>query len=239
MSKTLRRDDAFMLELLQANPEAIKFVHPKLTRRAEFMLEALKVDVKVLAHISHDLAHDYEFWGQAFRVDVNTLAYASPGMLKDFDIGEHMNDRAFWHGQEGGKDKTKLYISDRERALYVLEHAENALAIISNELKGDKDVVLQAWRDGMHDQDDECPRLWCDEDLYKDADFVKQLLVKAPSNAEDILDMTDGDGFSKEFYMEACQQNENLCFCLPKEVLSVLVAALLPKADAHAHHKVF
>lgn len=48
------------------------------------------------------------------------------------------------------------------------------------------------------------PRLWCDEDLYKDADFVKQLLVKAQRNAEDILEMTDGDGFRKEFEMEAC-----------------------------------
>ena len=70
------------------------------------------------------------------------------------------------------------------------------------------------------------PRLWRDEDLYKDADFVKQLLVKAQRNAEDILEMTDGDGFRKD-----------LRFCLPKEMLSVLVAALLPKADSHAHDK--
>ena len=57
------------------------------------------------------------------------------------------------------------------------------------------------------------------------------MLVKAPSNAEEILQMTDGEGFSKEFYIEACQQNKVLCSSLPKEVLSVMVAALLPKAD--------
>lgn len=60
---------------------------------------------------------------------------------------------------------------------------------------------------------------------------MKQLLIKAPSNAEEILQMTDGEGFSKEFYMQACQQNRALCTSLPKEVLSVLVAALLPKGD--------
>lgn len=231
MSKELRRNDTFMLELLQANPKAMEFVHPKLARREEFMLKAMKVDVKVLAHIAPDLACDYEFWAKAFSLNVNALAYASPEMLKDFDIGKHMNDRAFWHAQEGGKDKTKLYISDRDRALYVLKHTENALDIISEELNGDRDVVLQAWRDGMHNQDDLSPQLWCDEALYKDESFVKELLVKAPSNAEDILEMTDGEGFSKEFYMQACQENKDLCFCLPKEVLSVLVAALLPKAN--------
>lgn len=231
MSKTLRRDDAFMLELVHANPEAIKFVHPKLTQRVEFMLAAMKVDVRVLAHISPDLMADDDFWAQAFNVNVNALGYASPEMLKHFDISAHMNDRAFWDAQEGGKDKTKLYISDRDRALYVLRHAENALAIISEDLNKDTEVVLEAWRDGMHIQDDESPLLWCDEDLYKDESFVKQLLVKAPSNAEEILQMTDGEGFSKEFYIDACKQNKALCSSLPKEVLSVLVAALLPRAD--------
>lgn len=225
MSKTLRRDDDFMLELVEANPDAINFLHPKL------MVQAIKKDVEVLAHISPDFACDYEFWAQAFSVDVNALGYASPEMLKDFDIGEHMNERAFWQAQDGGKDSTKLYISKRDRALYVLEHTKNALAIISEELKGDEEVVLKAWRDGMHIQDDESPLLWCDQALYKDESFVKKLLVKAPSNAEDILEMTDGEGFSKEFYIEACQQNKALCASLPTSVLSALVAALLPKAD--------
>ena len=116
MSKKLRRDDDFMLELVQANPKAINFLDNKL------MLKAIKVDVGVLAHISPNFACNYEFWAQAFRVDVNALGYASPEMLKDFDIGEHMNDRAFRHAQEGGRDKTKLYISNRDRALYVLKH---------------------------------------------------------------------------------------------------------------------
>ena len=116
MSKKLRRDDDFMLELVQANPKAINFLDNKL------MLKAIKVDVGVLAHISPNFACNYEFWAQAFRVDVNALGYASPEMLKDFDIGEHMNYRAFRHAQEGGRDKTKLYISNRDRALYVLKH---------------------------------------------------------------------------------------------------------------------
>lgn len=225
MSKTLRRDEDFMLELVQENPCAINFLDNKL------MLKAIKADVGVLAHISPNFARDYKFWAQAFSVDVNALGYAPPEILKDFDIAEHMNDRAFWHAQEGGKDKTKLYISNKERALYVLKHTENGLAIISKELNGDRDVVLEAWRDGMHIQDDETPLFWCDEALYNDQSFVKQLLVKAPSNAEDILQMTDDEGFSKEFYMEACQQNRVLCTTLPKEVLSALVVALLPKAD--------
>lgn len=225
MSKKLRRDDDFMLELVQANPRVINFLDDKL------MLEAIKVDVGVLAHISPNFACDYEFWAQAFRVDVNAIGYASPEMLKDFDIREHINDRAFWSAQEGGRDKTKLYISDKDRALYVLKHTENALGTISEELTGDQDVVLEAWRDGMHTIDDESPLLWCDQNLYKDESFVKKLLVKAPSNAEEILQMTDGQGFSKEFYIDACKQKKVLCTSLPKEVLSVLVEALLPRAD--------
>ena len=83
----------------------------------------------------------------------------------------------------------------------------------------------------MHIQDDQSPLLWCDEALYKDESFVKKLLIKAPSNAEEILQMTDREDFSKEFYIDACQQNKVLRRSLPTEVLSVLVAALLPKAD--------
>jgi hypothetical protein len=225
MSKKLRRDDDFMLELVEANPKVINFLDDKL------MLKAIKLDVGVLAHISPNFACNYEFWAQAFRVDVNALGYASPQMLKHFDISAHINDRAFWDAQEGGKDKTKLYISDRDRALYVLKHAENALAIISEDLNKDTEVVLEAWRDGMHAIDDESPLLWCDGDLYKDESFMKKLLVKAPSNAEEILQMTNGEGFSKEFYIDACKQNKVLCSSLPKEVLSVLVADLLPRAD--------
>lgn len=225
MSKELRRDDDFMLELVHANPKTINFLDNKL------MLKAIKLDVGVIAHISPNFARNYEFWAQAFSVDVNALCYASPEMLKDFDIRAKMNDRAFWDAQEGGRDKTKLYISDKDRALYVLKHTENALAIISEELTGDQDVVLEAWRDGMHIQDDESPLLWCDEALYKDERFVKKLLAKAPSNAEEILQMTDGEGFSNEFYIDACKKKKVLCSSLPKEVLSVLVAALLPEAD--------
>ena len=302
MSKTLRRNKDFMLELVQANPRAINFLDNKLMLKAikrdvgvlayissnfasdykfwvqalsvvvkalryapsemlkdyEFWPQALSVDVKALRYAPSEMLNDYEFWPQAlsvdvnalryasaemlddydflvqaFNVDVNALGYASPEMLKHFNIGQHMADRAFWAAQEGGKHKTKLFISNRDRALYVLKHAKNALAIISEELNGDKDVVLEAWRDGMHIQDDESPLLWCKEALYEDESFVKQLLVKAPNNAGEILEMTDGEGFegfSKEFYIEACEQNMLLCETLPKKVLSGLVAAYVRKA---------
>jgi hypothetical protein len=144
-----------------------------------------------------------------------------------------MHDRAFWDAQEGGKHKTKLFITNKERAPHVLKHAENALAIISEELNGDKDVVLEAWRDGMHIQDDESPLLWCKEALYKDESFVKQLIVKAPNNAVEILQMASGEGFegfSKEFYIKACEQNIDLCYTLPKKVLSGLLVAYVRKA---------
>ena len=277
MSKTLRRNKDFMLELVQANPRAINFLDNKLMLKAikrdvgvlayissnfasdyKFWVQALSVVVKALRYAPSEMLNDYEFWPQAlsvdvnalryasaemlddydflvqaFNVDVNALGYASPEMLKHFNIGQHMADRAFWAAQEGGKHKTKLFISNRDRALYVLKHAKNALAIISEELNGDKDVVLEAWRDGMHIQDDESPLLWCKEALYEDESFVKQLLVKAPNNAGEILEMTDGEGFegfSKEFYIEACEQNMLLCETLPKKVLSGLVAAYVRKA---------
>ena len=41
--------------------------------------------------------------------------------------------------------------------------------------------------------------MWCDEALHKDESFVKQLLIEAPSNAEEILQMTDREVFSNEF----------------------------------------
>jgi hypothetical protein len=46
MSKTLRRDDGFMLKLVQADPRVINFLDNKL------MLKAIKLDVGVLAYIS-------------------------------------------------------------------------------------------------------------------------------------------------------------------------------------------
>jgi len=226
-------DYEFWPQALSVDVKALRYAPSEMLNDYEFWPQALSVDVNALRYASAEMLDDYDFLVQAFNVDVNALGYASPEMLKHFNIGQHMADRAFWAAQEGGKHKTKLFISNRDRALYVLKHAKNALAIISEELNGDKDVVLEAWRDGMHIQDDESPLLWCKEALYEDESFVKQLLVKAPNNAGEILEMTDGEGFegfSKEFYIEACEQNMLLCETLPKKVLSGLVAAYVRKA---------
>ena len=225
-SKDLLRDEDFMLEIIGFKRTALKYA-TELAGNQDFMLRAMQVDVKVLVYLSEDLKSDEEFFEQAFFYNVNALCYASKRVLQDFDIPGQLR-KLFWKNP-GNFDRRleNLKVSQKDAALYLLEHATNALAIVSETLKADEDVVMAAWVDGIDVRDDESPLHWCDPVLYERDAFVMKMLVKAPNNAHEILYMREGKDFGVEFYIEACKRNEILTKTLPSKALSAIVLHFL------------
>lgn len=218
----LKADATFMLDAVRNHTRTLQFADDTLKDSEDFMLKAMDISVDTLAHISSRLQHDDEFFVQAGVKNLNALGYAAEDVLGNYGVVEDIQENL----NVVHKDH-RIYITDRQKALRVLKYARDAFPLVSKDLYGDKDVMLEAWKENMDIRDETCPFFECDEALYNDEDFMFKLLVKVPSVAKDALKLHTGNGFSLAFYEEACRENPQLRWTLPRKVLVALVGKLI------------
>lgn len=194
----LRRDNQFMLEVVQHNHGAMQYLFPVQLKNQSFMVKAVQRDLNALKHVSKQLLTSESFVS---------------GLMQAYE-------------EQGGMNLG--YISEKDVALHVVRNCKGTFPLVAPELRGDRDIVLEAslqYHDEMPTMNR--PWILCDKALYKDREFMLELITTVPWVVMLDMEALKLEELGIEFFEQACMRNKALVAHLPVNIMRRLLCKVL------------